>query len=233
MTRSRATFATEADLCAAFSAWAVTKGWTVYPETEGWDMLLVDADGLQLGVEAKLQANWKVLEQAIKGVDSPWWTSPEGPDHRAVLVPSARCAFLHVLAVTGIECFSPAHRGFRRVGEEERTPMFDWNPLKRCRLPEYIPDVPAGVPGPRTLSAWKIGALKVLATLSIYGSITRDQVRKCGNDPRRWCAADGWLTPLGGGLWGAGKAPRFDEQHPDIYAQIRASLAPSESGMDQ
>lgn len=45
-------FKTEAELCLAFSEVATAAGWTVYPETGGWDQLLVNAAGEQIGVQA-------------------------------------------------------------------------------------------------------------------------------------------------------------------------------------
>jgi len=96
----------------------------------------------------------------------------------------------------------------------------DWNPAKRCALPEIVPHVPAGVPSPVQLTSWKIGALKVLADLEVDGFVTAKSVRAHGVDPRRFCAADGWLAPLGEGKWGRGKIPSFDQQHPEAYAQV-------------
>jgi hypothetical protein len=63
-------FATEADLCAAFvTDIQKVKGWKIYPETAGFDLLLVrEEDGAQLAIEAKLALNTKVLEQALEGL---------------------------------------------------------------------------------------------------------------------------------------------------------------------
>src|SRR5690606_36396585 len=84
---------------------------------------------------------------------------------------------------------------------------FDWNPERRCDLPEIVPVVRAGVPSPLQLTPWKIGALKVLAHLEVYGAITAKGVKEYGIDARRFCATDGWLQQLGGGRWGRGKVP--------------------------
>jgi len=79
---------TEADLCTQFIAAAT--GWTAYPETRGWDMLLTRR-GIQVGVQAKLQANEDVLLQAMPDMGS--YNSPRrrqalvrGPHYRLVLV---------------------------------------------------------------------------------------------------------------------------------------------------
>jgi hypothetical protein len=79
-------FDTEAELCAAFIKWAEKQGWKSYAETAGWDILLVAADGTQIGVQAKLRFNMKVLQQAV---DYGLWGRGIGPDFRAVLVPDS------------------------------------------------------------------------------------------------------------------------------------------------
>ena len=100
--RRKQSFASEAEMVAAFVG-AVERinhryrdkpddpmRWTVYPETGGFDLLLVqDATGDQLAVEAKLTFNLKVLEQVLPGrFDATWRHPAKGPDFRAVLVPS-------------------------------------------------------------------------------------------------------------------------------------------------
>ncbi|KLD65442.1 hypothetical protein [Dyella japonica] len=239
MTKREKDFPTEADLCSAFADWAREEGFTVYPETAGWDLLLVTPDGLQLGVEGKLAMNLKVLAQSLRGISL--YGCDRGPDFRGVVVPASHEGTEEVFATMGIEVFTP-YSSWRREGYKwafQRranylTEMFDWNPVQRCELPDFVPDVPAGVPAPRTLSPWKVGALRVQALLELQGFVTREEVRKCKNDPRRWCATDGWLTQLGNGRWGKGSAPDFGLQHPEIYAQIlaeqREKLAPGSIG---
>lgn len=63
--------------------------WTIYAETAGWDLLLVqDATGVQVGIEAKMAFNLKVLEQCMGSRWDGWGDRPaRGPDYRAVLVP--------------------------------------------------------------------------------------------------------------------------------------------------
>jgi hypothetical protein len=226
-------FPTEAALCAAFAAWARADGMTVYAETDSWDLLCVTQDGHQLGVEAKLSLNLKVIEQVLRS-QQVYSREQRGPDFRAVLVPESSEAGERILAYLGVAIFVPRHDYHsRRVGDQvlwrfERVDgfgyeMFDFNPAERCELPDYVPDVAAGVPAPRTLSPWKVGALRVLALLEVKGFVTRAEVAQCRNDARRWCASDGYLESAGGGRWAhCSKTPRFDEQHPTIYAQILA-----------
>nr|WP_139181169.1 hypothetical protein [Pseudomonas aeruginosa] len=65
MSRSNAPLVqSEAELCAAFiDEFNRVPGWTCYPETAGFDILVVHAEGRQIGVEAKLQLNAKVAAQ--------------------------------------------------------------------------------------------------------------------------------------------------------------------------
>jgi len=79
---------TEAELCNQFVTAAV--GWTAYPETAGWDLLMVRGR-VQVGVQAKLQADDWVMLQAMPDMGS--YNSPRrrnalvrGPHYRMVLV---------------------------------------------------------------------------------------------------------------------------------------------------
>ena len=85
------TYKTEADLCADFIAAVRHDGkWECYPETAGWDILCVRAsDGAQVGVEAKLRFNARVLNQALE--EYGWAPDRSGPDYRAVLCNSNWC----------------------------------------------------------------------------------------------------------------------------------------------
>lgn len=58
-------YESEAALCAAYIKYAKTLGFTVYPETGGWDMVL-ERRGLLVGVEAKLRLNYHALRQAVE-----------------------------------------------------------------------------------------------------------------------------------------------------------------------
>lgn len=105
-------FATEADLCAAFLT-KVPAEWTAYPETAGWDIVLVHAEtGVQVGIEAKLTLNTKVLVQAASGRDS---RALQGPDFRAVLVgrvvaeTAALASILHLTVLVVEREAEPSH----------------------------------------------------------------------------------------------------------------------------
>jgi hypothetical protein len=230
-------FNTEAELCAAFIAWA-SKDWICYAETCGWDILLVDRKtGHQMGVQAKLSLNAKVIAQAVP---SAWdnYHADTGPDYRALLVPD-RSGLNEFAQLIGLAVWCPDHLGsfhqsrgapvrFELAGNvySHGGAMMDWNPCQRHALPEYINDpMHAGTSAPIQLTPWKIGALKVLAEIEVNGSISRKGISDCGVDPRRWVSADGWLGPVGQGQFTRGKVPAFDAQHPDVYAEIVAKTA--------
>ncbi len=124
-------FATEAELCAAFLK-TVPSEWTVYPET-GWDILLVHKDGWQLGIEAKLTLNAKVLTQAYKSHHQKHYD--RGPDFRAVLVGSASAEMREVAGYLGLPVLtvcpreenawrSDANYGDAKWGDWESAPPF-------------------------------------------------------------------------------------------------------------
>lgn len=224
-------YPTEAALCAEFSRWVREGGgtryepWTVYPETGGFDLLLVDPHGRQLGVEAKLRLNAKVLVQALPSR----WSELDGPDWRGILVPAANGELADLARLHGLVVFTPYTQGGGfdpqlYQAESVHDSWHDFNPAKRCDLPPMVPDLPAGVPSPVRLTPWKVGALKVLAHIEVHGGITAREVRAHGVDPRRFCASDGWLTSLGGGRWARGSVPAFDQQHPAEYRLLLANL---------
>lgn len=266
----KAAFPTEEKLCECFiESIKAVGGWTVYPETAGYDILAVyDPTGHQLGIEAKLHLNAKVADQILPD-DSHWTAGAPGPDFRAVIVPcitDASAGIARMLGILGVSVWSPDRdrrysngefaafytfvRAFDRhnhfgttgqlIGNDRRaydaehgrlmewdSAWHDWNPPKRCELPEFVPTVRAGVPAPIRLTPWKIGALRVLAHIEIDGFVTASTIRSCGVDPRRFCARDGWLIPIGHGKWNRGDVPCFDKQHPEAFSQILSDITSS------
>lgn len=101
---------TERQLCDWFMGVANSSGWTCYPETV-FDILVVhDKTGYQIGIEAKMALNAKVLLQTISG----YQVEGVGPDFLAVLVPESKCQkHLSELAkhlnITVIKCFGKPH----------------------------------------------------------------------------------------------------------------------------
>ena len=226
--KSEPDFRTEAELCAAFLSWLTRyPEWTPYAETAGWDILLVHRDGTQVGVQAKLKFNMAVLQQTVEG---GYGWQETGPDYRAVLVPKDN-GIQDICGALGLTLIRPRkHRrdGFEFEPDFSENSYKRWhfsNPVKRCPLPAYIPDVPAGVPSPSILSRWKIGALEVSAIIEIRGYVTRADFRRAGVDHRRF--EQDWLEAVPGqpGAWNwKPTAPVFSANHPVVYPQILAEI---------
>lgn len=245
------TYATEAELCEDFIRWVKeptdsytrhSQVWTPYAETAGWDILLVGADGCQIGVEAKLRLNLKVLSQALPERWDHW--RDVGPDFRAILVPEYDSGLERIVEGLGLVLFhgnywnstgrayqfSPAlHPTAQHYGG-----WHWWAPAKLCSLPAYVPDVVAGASGPVQLTDWKVGALRICAILEIRGFVTREDFRHHKIDPRRWTGVEGWLQPGAvRGQYVRGLNLNFAAQHPTVYAQILAEARESLPGIPE
>lgn len=219
--------------------------WTVYPETADWDLLLVDEAGVQVGIEAKLSLNAKVLCQALPDAN---WSHDIGPDYRAVLVPGKGCQghFHHIafaLGLTVIEV-STSDSGWKGGRYVQINPAqlpdehginswnlrhwVSWLPSKRCSLPEYVPDVQGGKPSPVALTNWKIKAIKLMILLDRRGGVTRADMKHLGISPTRWTDAyNGFLAPdqIKGLYVRCARTPDLKAQHPTNWQQIEADFA--------
>lgn len=230
-------YPTEVALCTAFIE-AVPKEWTAYAETAGWDILLVrNADGFQIGVEAKLKIGVEVINQAIE--EHRWDAADAGPDCRAILVPESTHGFgliCDYIGVTMLVMRRPDQHWGRRHSfspqlPSERTGYASWNddwhewcPAKRHKLPEYVPDVPAGASAPVQLTSWKIAAMKIVITAEKRGYVTREDFKHLGIDHRRWLVPDGHWLENREGVWRlkGETLQAFRAQHPRVYAEIEA-----------
>lgn len=216
-------YPTEAELCADFTKFALDAGWVAYAETAGYDIVLAARDGTQIGIQAKLRFNLKVIEQILESYQV------EGPDFRAILVPEeplgARliCKHLGVTLIGGSRWNRSHWTIDLKTGEHWNGGWYYWNPSKRLKLPEYVPDVPAGVSGPAQLTKWKIAALRVVAILELRGWVTRATFGELDLDHRRWTGPDGWLRPCPtvSGRWIAPpEGLDFSKQHPVVYPKV-------------
>ena len=240
-------FASEAELVARFcelidpARWRTPEHapkWVAYHETAGWDLLLAHPSGEQIGIEAKLSLNAKVLEQALP---SRWSAaSAPGPDYRAVLVPAdgvqhhlaSICLHLGVALITvsgydGCEGksyhFSPGLPDLSSTYGLKDWP--NWCPAERCKLPDYVPDVTGGHAAPVQLSEWKIKAIKLLILLERNGSVTRRDMKALGLSPTRWTDHyHGFLTAGPNGYSRNDRTPDLRAQHPTNWAQIEADF---------
>lgn len=240
-------FATEAALCAAFLE-CIPKEWVAYPESCGFDIVLAHREtGAQIGIEAKLVLNTKVLCQAVK--DRARYAV--GPDYRAVLVGKTVAETAELADHLGLTVLTvkPRERHVWRGGVNSsenwysspalpepakyRTDASTWwtseawqdeAPSSRLSLPEYVPQVAAGVPAPNKLTDWTIKAIKLCILVERCGTVTRAHFQALKISPTRWC--DGlWLAQAQRGHWKAGPrfpVDRFRREHPSVAAQIEA-----------
>jgi hypothetical protein len=242
--RTEPGFAKEIDLCAAFIEEVRKAGkWEPYAETGGFDILLVrKVDGFQIGVEAKLKLNGKVIAQTVE--DGFYWNVAAGnPDCRAVLIPYGVSIDLgpvcKALGITVIRmrpdggkgpgystaCYSPA------LPEKDRHSVYaDWferAPAQRIKLPDWVPDVIAGDKSPVALTEWKVKAIKIAATIEIRGFVTRQDFKHHQIHMPRWIDPySAWLVKNDQGQWVAGQhMPDFRAQHPVNFEQIKADAA--------
>jgi hypothetical protein len=222
------------------------KLWTIYREACDWDLMLAEeGSGVQIGIEAKLCLNIKVLNQALSGSSNERWQT-SGPDYRAVLVPRGGrngaelgliCDRLG-LTVLGIYDMRPYsaepewHLSDQLPDQDDPTDFcMDgwhwWAPLERCKLPDYVPDVPAGVASPLKLTEWKIRAIKLWILLDRRGHVTRADMKALGLSQSRFCDRfHGMLKPdpSAGGYVRHDASPDFRAQHPRNYAEIEADF---------
>jgi len=245
-------FAKETDLCAAFLAEVERQSakrrsaqdqWTAYAETAGFDIVMVrKADGVQIGIEAKLALNTTVVSQALEGSDG-WRKGVDGPDYRAVLVPEdatkGLALFCKALGLTVLTCGVPRGHVERRLFEPALPRVGDpydyfsddywhqWCPVRRLLLPDYVPDVAAGASSPLALTKWKIKAIKLVILLQ-ERPVTRADFKHLDLSPTRWTApAISWLVPArdAKGYVAGPYMPDFKAQHPRVYEEIAADKA--------
>lgn len=238
----KATYATEAELCAAFIA-CIGDKWVAYAETAGWDILLVRKDdGCQVGIEAKLKLNAWVLAQSLDGLASTW--RQDGPDYRAILVPAGSSVdgvrqIADQIGITVISVNDAAKNGgdirygynpaFRPdlpdLKHSHDNRWHEWLPARRHTLPDFVPDVAAGNAAPVQLTVWKVKALKLAVLLETRGAVHRADFVALRLDPRRWTDKwTGWLVTSPAGYVAGERMPDFKGQHPKVYADLVATI---------
>lgn len=236
-------FSSEAMLCLTFVR-HLPPEWTAYPETAGFDLLLArKEDGVQIGIEAKLTLNAKVICQIREGY---WDVDQANPDFRAVLIPYGTagsmepiCKMLGITVIQQMDKATFEGQHWLRESYKPRLPAqgdiywgaqeewYDWAPAKRITLPEYVPDVVGGHSAPVKLTSWKIKAIKIAVLVETRGYVTRADFKALQIDHRRWL--DPWVKWLQQGeergTYVAG--PRlgdFKAQHPKNYEEIKADI---------
>jgi len=206
---------------------AATCGWTVYPETSGWDMIAIKKDTsdgeISIGIQAKLKYCFRVLEQVLENRSQVHYRAIVVPyiDDKSIamalgIVPISMCDGNMMGIVSDYGKFSETH------GLSFFTPV---------DTPAWLPDIcpewePAGVPGPRTINRWTQDAIKFLAESELSGVTTTSLFKKFKMTPSTWIKL-GWAKKIrkdGRGwiyqLCNSGYAARPDVKHPEYYAKM-------------
>ena len=212
-------YSLENELCDVLIKYARSLGWKVYPETSGWDLLLVK--DIQIGVQAKLKDNVEVLSQALSS----------GPNIKAVLVPRASPEFRTVANALGIFIIEGLVRikdalGRRYWIKQIKTDLDKYNkkhltyPKNVCWVPDVEINVPAGVKSPRSVTEWKVKAIKLCIKLNERGFLTSKDFKSAKVSMTIWKIK--WLVDSGkkdGKLTKYVKNPNAklpDELYPEI-----------------
>lgn len=229
-------------MCAEFQRIMKDRGWRVFPETSGFDILLVATggarwhstwdqvmnEGLQVGVEAKLRPNIKVLYQSLPMRQG----QRSGPDFHMVLTPTHSSEFVMVAARLGIlvASITPEMR-FRRERDLRMPPLF---PFARCLYEEpcWVPGVEvemsAGAASPRTLSPWKLKAVRFCIEAEKRDFVTASDFAEAGLSAslfvrQRWFVACGKIGRFNRYQLNAASTDAPHRRFPEVAAAIRTS----------
>ena len=173
----------EKDLVADFMALARRTGFRCYPETSNFDVLLVREDGFQVGVQAKLTSTVNVIAQAVI---HPY--AQRGPDVVAVLVPTPSndfntvCLAMNILVIDGRRVWRERDESEHRAARSSFAFQFEDHIRSmtprvfkggRVWFPPFEPDTDGGVPAPKSMTPWKLGAARICNILRARGYVTR------------------------------------------------------------
>jgi hypothetical protein len=186
-------FKTEKELCDKFSEHMRSYNWIIYPETCGWDLLLA-RNKIQVGVQAKLKPNMKVITQALPNKI----TIQDGPHYRAVLLANNMkigyygmnvdfiklCNHLKILIFVkhrylDYQWISGIHNR-DKINDYANIDFryYRWNTKKLEWLPPYVPEYEAGIPSPKSVTPYKIMLCRLEVLECQKGWICRDDVTK-------------------------------------------------------
>jgi len=220
---AKSPFKSEVELCAAAISELTAEGWVAYPETCGFDIVLV-GHGWTVGVQAKLKANMAVLVQGLNNLRHDL----TAPDYVAILTDSTKqnqddfraiCSAIGIIHIPLARYDPVVGVRINLASKIIQSPLDFRCSGKPLELPEYIPDVPAGASGPVQLTPWKIAALKICAVVHITGTVDRSHFRRYHVDERRWWMM-GWLIVEKGVYAKGPKMHELTDQHPVVWPQI-------------
>jgi hypothetical protein len=152
-------YKSEKDMCDELIHHSNLNGWVSYPEQGNWDILLVK-NNIQVGIQAKLRPNIKVLSQAI-------CCRKEGPHYRAVAVGNSNfneMADFHMVAAgLKLVCFDMTVSPMFWLYKSLKLPFRYYRhfPEKTVWLPPFVPSHDAGIKSPISVTPWKVAAVKL------------------------------------------------------------------------
>lgn len=183
----------ESELCQSLIDACRAQGWACYAETFGFDILLVSPAGTRLGIEAKLQPNAKVIDQAREHTRR----NKKAAHYVVVVVPHAAPRFYQACNALniGVLVLEP---GVAQVdilkGLSLATDCVARSTVTLKPLPAVCVDMPAGVPSPRSITPWKLAAVRFCMDHLGSDAITAAMFVAAGLDHRRWVKSK-WLVP--------------------------------------
>lgn len=203
-------YSDENEMLVAFSDALKAKGWLVFPETGGFDLLLVATDeveavgvkpGDQVGVEGKRAGNLKLLTQA-----RPQPRARKGPHYHLAIVPRATPEFAELamaLRIMVVEACTYRWSGGEKVWTKSDfaydatlfAPLYRQYYDEPCWHPEVEIWVPPGVNSPKKLSPWKIKAVKLCLRAKEHGYLTSQDFRSAGISMTVW--RNRWIKDAG------------------------------------
>lgn len=246
-------YKTESELCAAFIVALRAAGYAVHPETSDFDILAVAPArhiyfdhvrfGDQLGIHAKLRANIDVLAQILDTDPTPFqpYSSAHrtgAPHWRVVLVPDASVTFQALCAKLGIQLARPPSRGSSEIlGNWFRLNAFQPPSRRSPKTPCWVPDIelhtPSGVPSPKSITKWKLAALKLCHLGLTRGYLTKQDFKAAGVTLSTWTTRPSKQWVKGSRVTDTGGKPEYryvltehapHTIYPDIYASLVAGL---------
>lgn len=149
--------------------------------------------GMQVGIQAKLMPNVKVLAQCI---DHYARVSAPGPDFRAVLVPYTTDEFNHLTQALGLRVYVEDVNAYPITA-----PRVRWEHASRLTLPPVVPTWNGGGRSPRNLSAWRVSALRLCYQLRIRGKLTKTAFLAENVDVRAWVQNGGLRATKINKIW--------------------------------
>lgn len=188
------TYETEADLCDHLIRAARARGFLVFPELAGFDLLLIAtaetrgfAPGTQIGVEAKLGATMRVLYQALPR------ESGVGPHCYAVLVPVAGDEFLALARRLRISVIEAINLDCKYQGDFSFWPWYQHEPAELCYAPgAEVLGTRGGCPNPSRLSHWRLSAVGLCLLHEERGYLTSKDFEEAGIG-KGWFIHEKWF----------------------------------------